>query len=378
MKSFNLSAWALEHRSIVLFLILVIAVAGVVGFPRLGQLEDPNFSVPSMTAIVIWPGATSQQVQDEVLNRMEKKFEQIDHYEKVVTFARQGFGGMTLTVRGGTSKADQLEAWYQARKKFSDLELELPDGVVGPIFNDEYGDVYGLMYAVKGDGIGQAELGDIAEDVKRRLLKVPMVKKVDVLGRQGERIYVEFSHVRLAALGITPLQIAESLTAQNSVLPGGSLDTRGDRVFVRVSGQFQSEDDIRNVPIAAGGRLIKLGDFTTVRRGFEDPPTYTVRHNGQQVLMLGISMTSDGNIIDLGKAIAAAIEEDPGRAALRRRTRARGRPADDRQRSHLGIRARAARGPGHRPHRELREPRLARRASSSQCPYRSCWVPSRS
>ena len=165
MKSFNLSEWALEHRSIVLFLILVIAVAGVVGFPRLGQLEDPNFSVPSMTAMVIWPGATSQQVQDEVLNRMEKNFEQIDNYEKVVTFARQGFGGMTLTVRGGTSKADQLEAWYQARKKFSDIELELPDGVVGPIFNDEYGDVYTLMYAVKGDGIGEAELGDIAEDV---------------------------------------------------------------------------------------------------------------------------------------------------------------------------------------------------------------------
>ncbi|MCM2312400.1 MAG: efflux RND transporter permease subunit, partial [Steroidobacteraceae bacterium] len=309
MKSFNLSEWALEHRSIVLFLILVIAVAGVVALPRLGQLEDPNFSVPSMTAIVIWPGATSQQIQDEVLNRMEKKFEQIDHYDKVVTFARQGFGGMTLSVRGGTPKADQLEAWYQARKKFSDLKLELPDGVVGPIFNDEYGDVYGLMYAVRADGIGQAELGDIAEDVKRRLLKVPMVKKVDVIGRQRERIYIEFSHERLAALGITPLQIAESLTAQNSLLPGGSLDTKGDRVFVRVSGEFESEDDVRNVPVAAGGRLIKLGDFTTIRRGFEDPPTYTVRHDGQQVLLLGISMTNDGNIIDLGEAIEATVHQ---------------------------------------------------------------------
>src|SRR5512134_3629300 len=309
MKSFNLSEWALEHRPIVLFLILVIAVAGVVGFPRLGQLEDPNFSVPSMTAIVIWPGATSQQIQDEVLNRMEKKFEQIDNYEKVVTFARQGFGGMTLTVRGGTSKADQLEAWYQARKKFSDIKLELPEGVVGPIFNDEYGDVYSLMYAVKGDGIGQAELDDIAEDVKRRLLRVPMVKKVDVLGRQSERVYVEFSHERLAALGITPLQVAESLRAQNSVLPGGSIDTRSDRVFVRVSGQFMSEDDIRNVPVAAGGRLIKLGDFTTIHRGFEDPPTYTVRQDGQQVLMLAISITRDGNVVDLGKAVAATIDK---------------------------------------------------------------------
>ena len=153
MNNFNLTEWALEHRAIVLFLLLIVAVAGTFSFTKLGQLEDPNFSVPSMTAMVIWPGATAQQMQDEVLNRMEKKFEQIDHFEKVVTFARQGYGGMTLTVKGGTSKADQREAWYQARKKLNDLSLEMPDGVIGPIVNDEYGDVYGLMYAVKGDGI---------------------------------------------------------------------------------------------------------------------------------------------------------------------------------------------------------------------------------
>ena len=185
MKSFNLTEWALNHRAIVLFLILVIGVGGVLGFTRLGQLEDPNFSVPSMTAVVIWPGATAQQIQDEVLNRMEKKFEQLDHFEKVKTYARQGYGGMTITVVGGTSKADQLEAWYQVRKKLSDIELELPEGVIGPIFNDEYGDVTGLLYAVKGDGISHAELSDIAEDIKRRLLKVAMVKKVDLYGRTG-------------------------------------------------------------------------------------------------------------------------------------------------------------------------------------------------
>ena len=211
MKSFNLTEWALNHRAVVLFLILVIAMAGGLGFTRLGQLEDPKFSVPSMTAMVMWPGATAQQVQDELLNRMEKKFEQLDHFEKVVTFARQGYGGMTITVKGGTSKADQQEAWYQARKKLSDIRLDLPEGVIGPVFNDEYGDVYGLLYAVKGDGIGQAELSDVSEDIKRRLLKVPMVKKVDVLGKQAERVYVEFSHERLAALGITPKLIVESL-----------------------------------------------------------------------------------------------------------------------------------------------------------------------
>ncbi|HEU0205055.1 MAG TPA: efflux RND transporter permease subunit, partial [Burkholderiaceae bacterium] len=307
MKSFNLTEWALGHRAIVLFLILTIGIGGALAFTKLGQLEDPNFSVPSMTAMVIWPGATAQQVQDQVLNRMEKKFEQLDHFEKVVTYARQGYGGMTITVKGGTSKEDQREAWYQARKKFNDVKLELPEGVVGPIFNDEYGDVTGLLYAVKGDGIGLGELSDTAEDIKRRLLRVPMVKKVDIYGKQAKKVYVEFSHQRLAALGITPLAIAESLRNQNSVLPAGSIDTNGDRVLVRVSGQFDNLDDIRNVPIAAGGRQIKLGDFTTITRGYEDPPMYTVRHNGQQVLMLGITMTDDGNIIDLGKAIEEAV-----------------------------------------------------------------------
>ncbi|WP_172151486.1 efflux RND transporter permease subunit [Pseudomonas tumuqii] len=307
MNNFNLTDWALRHRAVVLFMLILVALAGTFSFTRLGQLEDPNFSVPSMTAMVIWPGATAQQLQDQVLNRMEKKFEQIDHFEKVVTYARQGYAGMTLTVRGGTSKADQREAWYQARKKLNDLSLELPEGVVGPIVNDEYGDVYGLMYAVKGDGIDLADLSDAAEDIKRRMLKVPMVKKIDVIGKQAERVYVEFSHERLAALGITPLTIAESLKSQNAMLPAGQIDTRGDRVMVRMTGQFASEEAIRNVPITAGGRLIKLGDIATVTRGVEEPPVYTVRHNGQPVLMLGISMTSDGNIVDLGKAMDAAV-----------------------------------------------------------------------
>jgi len=303
MKSFNLTQWALGNRAIVLFLILVIGVGGLFGFGKLGQLEDPNFSVPSMTIMVGWPGASAQQVQDEVLNRMEKKLEQLDHFDKVKTFARQGFGGMTLSVHDGTSKKDQLEAWYQARKKLADIKSELPEGVIGPVFNDEYGDVSGIMYALKGDGVDQAELSDTAETIKRSLLKVPMVKKVDIYGKQEKKVYVEFSHQRLAALGITPAAIAEGLRSQNNVLPAGSIDTRNDRVMVRVSGQFSNLDDIRNVPVAADGRQLKLGDIATVSRGYEDPATYTVRHNGQQVLMLGIVMTDDGNIVDLGKAI---------------------------------------------------------------------------
>src|SRR5215468_6795292 len=307
MKPFNLTEWALNHRAIVLFLILAIMLGGVLGFGKLGQLEDPNFSVPSMTLMVIWPGATAQQMQDELLNRMEKKFEQLDHFEKVKTYARQGYGAMTITVVGGTSHADQREAWYQARKKFSDIRLELPAGVVGPIFNDEFGDVTGLLYAVKGDGVSMWELSDVAEDIKRRLLKVPMVKKVDIYGKQAKKVFVEFSNERLAALGITPLMIAESLRNQNALEAAGQIDTSTDRVMVRVAGQFSSLDDIRNVPVAVGDRVIKLGDFTTITRGYEDPPVYTVRHNGQQVLMLGIVMTDDGNIVELGKALESAI-----------------------------------------------------------------------
>jgi len=307
MKSFNLSEWALKNRAVVLFLILAIMIGGVLGFKKLGQLEDPKFSVPSMTVMVLWPGATAQQMQDEVLNRMEKKFEQLDHFDKVKTYARQGYAGMLISVKGGTSHADQREAWYQARKKFSDIKLELPDGVIGPIFNDEFGDVTGLLYAVKGDGVSQWELSDTAEDIKRQLLKVPMVKKVDIYGKQAKKVYVEFSNERLAALGITPLQIAESLHNQNAVEASGQVDTATDRVMVRVTGQFSNLDDIRNVPISAGGRVLKLGDFTTITRGYEDPPTYTIRHNGQQVLMLGVVMTDDGNIVELGKALETSV-----------------------------------------------------------------------
>ncbi len=211
MKSFNLSEWALGHRAIVLFLILVVGIAGVLSFTRLGQLEDPKFSVPSMTAMVIWPGATAQQMQDEVLNRMEKKFEQLDHFDKVVTLRAPGLRRHDDHREGRHVEDGPARGLVPGAQEVLRHPHELPEGVVGPIFNDEYGDVYGLLYAVKGDGIGQAELADIAEDIKRRLLKVPMVKKVDILGKQDKKVYVEFSHERLAALGITPLAIAESL-----------------------------------------------------------------------------------------------------------------------------------------------------------------------
>ena len=359
MKSFNLTEWALNHRAIVLFLILAIAIGGVLGFTKLGQLEDPNFSVPSMTVMVVWPGATAQQIQDEVLNRMEKKFEQLDHFEKVKTFARQGYGGMTLTVVGGTSHADQREAWYQARKKFSDVKLELPEGVIGPIFNDEYGDVTGLLYAVKGDGVSLAELSDTAEDIKRRLLKVPMVKKVDIYGKQEKKVYVEFSNERLAALGITPLAIAESLRNQNSVLASGSIDTHGDRVLVRVSGQFASLDDLRNVPDCGGrpaDQTRRLHDnhprirrSTHVHGATQRTAGADARHHHDQRRQHRRIRQGD----------RAGSRQRPGGAAVWHRARARGRSAHGRQRIHLGIRALADGGACDRARGLPDQPRLA-------------------
>jgi multidrug efflux pump subunit AcrB len=237
---------------------------------------------------------------------MEKKFEQLDHFDKVVTYARQGYGGMTITVKGGTSHADQREAWYQARKKFSDLKLELPDGVDRPDLQRRVRRRHRLLYAVKGDGVSQWELSDVAEDIKRRLLKVPMVKKVDVIGKQAKKVYVEFSNERLAALGVTPLMIAESLRNQNSVLRAARSTPRRPRDGARERPVHEprrhpQRPDLRRRP------PIKLGDVATVSRGHEDPPLYTVRHNGQQVIMLGIVMTDDGNIVDLGKGARGAI-----------------------------------------------------------------------
>ena len=359
MKSFNLTEWALNHRAIVLFLILVIAVGGSLSFTKLGQLEDPNFSVPSMTAIVLWPGATAQQMQDEVLNRMEKKFEQLDHFDKVKTFARQGFAGMTISVKDGTSKPDQREAWYQVRKKFSDIKLELPEGVVGPIFNDEYGDVYGLLYAVKGDGIGQAELSDLTEDIKRRLLKVPMARKVDVIGKQAKKVYVEFSHQRLAALGITPVHDRRE-PAQPEQPPPRRLDrhqrrprTRARQRSVRERGRHPQRAHHGGRPPDQARRLrdrhARVRGSAHVHGSPQRPASADAWHRDDRGRQHRRPRQGDRE---------GSRERSIG-ASLRGRARARRRSADDGERCGLGVRALAARSARHRPGSEPAEPRLA-------------------
>lgn len=318
MKSFNLSEWAVTHRALVLFLIVGTLLVGLVSFSRLGRLEDPNFNVPTMNAVVAWPGASAQQVQDQVLNRMERELQKIEGVDYVRSFARQGYGGLNFWMKGGTSKAELERAWYLARKKIGDVRHEFPEGVRGPFFNDEFTDVYSVLYAFAAPELSQPELLRLVEDAKRQLQAVPGVSKVDLLGRQAEKVYVEFSSRRLAALGISPQVLADALARQGALAPAGSVEGRSDRVFLRLSegaGSLRDARDVAEVSIEAGGRLLRLGDVAEVRSGLEDPPQFSVRHNGQPVLMLAVTFEHSGNILKLGAALderlAALVAELP-------------------------------------------------------------------
>lgn len=303
MKSFNLSEWAVTHRALVLFLIVATLVAGVLSFTRLGRLEDPNFNVPTMTAVVAWPGASAREVQDQVLNRIERELQKIEGIDHVRSFARQGYGGLNFWMKGGTPKHELERAWYLARKKIGDVRHEFPEGVRGPIFNDEFTDVYAVLYAFSAPDLTWPELQALVEDARRQVQTVPGVAKVDVFGRQAERVYVEFSSQRLAALGIGPQTLIEALARGNAMAPSGSTEGRGDRVFTRVGGGLRDARDVAEVPVEAGGRLLRLADVATIYPGLEDPPTFTIRHNGTPVLVLGVTFERRGNILALGRAL---------------------------------------------------------------------------
>ena len=309
MKRFNLSEWAVTHRPMVLFLIIATLIVGVLSFSRLGRLEDPNFDVPQMTAIVVWPGASAQDVQDQVLNRIERRLQELDHYDYVRSFARQGYGGITLWMKGGSSKEELENAWYQARKKIGDMRQEFPEGVRGPFFNDEYNDRYSVLYALSAPDLSMAELLTLTEDVKRRFQSVPGAAKVDVLGKQAERVYVELSTRRLASLGIAPTAVFDALARQNLVTPAGSADATHDRVQVRVDGGLKSAADVANVTLEVGGQLLRLADVATVRSGYEDPPSFSIRHNGVPVLAIGVTMQPNGNVLDFGTALEQRLAE---------------------------------------------------------------------
>jgi multidrug efflux pump subunit AcrB len=309
MKSFNLSEWAVQHRAMVLFLILGTLVAGVVSFTRLGRLEDPVFNAPTMTAVVAWPGASAQEMQDQVVNRIERELQELDGIDHVRSFSRQGYAGITLWMNGGTPRKDLDQAWYLARKKIGDIRQEFPEGVRGPFYNDEYSDVYSVLYALQAPELSMAELKEIAERIKRTLQSVPNTNKVDILGAQGERIYVEISTQRLAALGASPQTVMDALARQNALAPSGAVDGAADRVLVRVNGALKGVDDVRAVPVEIGGHALRLSDIAEVHAGYEDPPSFTVRHNGVPALAIGVTMVRSGNILTLGKDLDARLEQ---------------------------------------------------------------------
>ncbi|QEU01923.1 efflux RND transporter permease subunit [Pseudomonas oryzihabitans] len=306
-RRFNLSALAVRERSITLFLILLISVGGVLAFFKLGRAEDPAFTVKVMTIITAWPGATAQEMQDQVAEKLEKRLQELRWYDRSETYTRPGLAFTTLTLLDGTPPAEVPEEFYQARKKISDEAKTLPAGVIGPMVNDEYADVTFALFALKARGEPQRLLAREAETLRQRLLHVPGVKKVNILGEQTERIYVEFSHDRLATLGVAPQDIFAALNAQNVLTPAGSIETRGPEVFVRLDGAFDQLDAIRDTPVIVKGRTFKLTDIATVKRGYEDPATFVIRSGGEPALLLGIVMRDGWNGLDLGRSLESEV-----------------------------------------------------------------------
>ena len=308
--SFNLSAIAVRERAVTLFFIILLAAAGVYAFLMLGRAEDPNFTIKTLTVTTAWPGATAREMQDLVAEPLEKRLQELTWYDRVETTTRPGYAYMTLTLKDSTSPSAVQEEFYQARKKLGDEARNLPPGVLGPFVNDEYSDVSFDLYALKAKGMPMRELARQAEVIRQDLLHVPGVKKINILGERPEQIFVDFSYAKLATLGISARDIVAALQRQNTVTPAGSVDTKGPRVFIRVDGAYDSVQAIANTPIVAAGRTLKLSDIANVSRGYEDPPTYLIRHQGEPAIMLAVIMQEGWNGLALGEALkdkAAAI-----------------------------------------------------------------------
>lgn len=300
---FNLSALAVRERAITLFLICLISLAGLVAFFKLGRAEDPAFTVKVMTIITAWPGATAQEMQDQVAEKLEKRLQELRYYDRAETYTRPGLAFTTLTLLDSTPPAQVQEQFYQARKKVGDEAGNLPTGVIGPMINDEYADVTFSLFALKAKGEPQRVLVRDAEALRQRLLHVPGVKKVNIAGEQSERIYVEFAHDRLATLGVSPQDVFAALNNQNALSPSGSVESSGPQVFIRLDGAFDTLQKIRDTPVIAQGRTLKLSDVATVKRGYEDPATFMIRNGGEPALLIGVVMREGWNGLDLGKAL---------------------------------------------------------------------------
>lgn len=303
---FNISQWALEHPALTRYLLVVLLVLGAAAYFQLGQDEDPPFTFRAMAMRVFWPGATAQQVAEQVTDKLEKTLQEVPYADKIRSYSKPGEALILFQVKDSSPPKEMAQIWYTVRKKIGDMRGTLPAGVQGPFFNDEFGDVYGSIYALSADGFSYQELRDAADRVRQQLLKVRHVNKVAVFGAQDEKVFVELSQKRLAQLGLDFSQVIGQLGQQNAVESAGTITAPTDYLQVRVGGQFRSIDELRAFPIRAGGANFKLGDIAEVRRAYVDPPQVKVRHDGKEVIALGISMAKGGDIIEMGAALKEA------------------------------------------------------------------------
>jgi multidrug efflux pump len=304
---FNLSRWALEHIPLTRYLMVALLLGGILSYGKLGQDEDPPFTFRAMVVRAIWPGATALQMADQVTDKLEKKLQETPYIDKIRSYSKPGETLIILQLRESTPPKEVTSAWYQVRKKIGDIRNTLPPGVVGPFFNDEFGDTYGSIFALSGDGFSYAEVKDYADFVRQQLLGVPSVAKVELFGAQDEKIYIEFSHKKFAQLGIPFDAIVAQLNAQNSVESTGVLVTPTDNLQVRITGAMKSAKDLENLELRANGTTFRLGDFATVKREYKDPPQDKMRFNGKEVIGLGISMEKGGDIIEMGRNLEKTV-----------------------------------------------------------------------
>ena len=308
---FNLSAWGLAHPQLVLFAMVVLTVIGLASYLQLGQSEDPPFTFKVMVVTTRWPGASALEVEQQVTDKIEKKLREMGDVETLRSYSRPGESQVIVVGRDSMAPAKVPDLYYQVRKKIGDIRHTLPQGVLGPFFNDEFGDTFGNIFALMGEGVPYTELKRYADAIRQELLTVPDVAKVEFFGEQDQRIYVEFSPLRIASLGIDPASLASAIAAQNAKGAAGYFELQDERIYLRPEGDFSDLDAIRALPIRAGGRTLRLGDIAEVHRGYVDPPVSKMRFKGREALGIGVSMREGGDIIALGKQldrVSAKIE----------------------------------------------------------------------
>jgi multidrug efflux pump len=304
---FNLSRWALEHRALTVFFMVALSLAGVLSYFSLGRAEDPPFTIKQMIVSAVWPGATAPEMQLQVTDKLETKLQELPYFDNVTSYTKPGETVIFVSLRDDVPVKQVPDLWYQVRKKVGDIRANLPPGVIGPTFNDEYGDTYALIWAFESDGFSDAELRDMVKAARLRLLRARDVVKADMFGAQDERIYLEFAHAKLAMLGLSVQQILDAVQKQNNVAPAGVVEGTSSRVTVRVDGAPATAQALAQIPIEAGGRTLTLGDVADVKRGTVDPKAFAVRFMGKPVIGLGIVMASGGDLTTLGKTLDAEM-----------------------------------------------------------------------